>query len=155
MKTKHSNDRALSSLSVIIVYVSISGNTREVAQMLAEELERHVGRVKLYNILGNEPIPDVQAYDAMFIGSYTWDNGQTPFDVKDFVADLGYKPENVFVFGTGDTQFGGDDMFCLAAEKLARFYRSPLPPLKVEQSPRGEQEQEVVNWMKGVLAWLS
>ncbi|SDM42175.1 ribonucleotide reductase-associated flavodoxin, putative [Sediminibacillus halophilus] len=123
--------------------------------MLAEEFERHVGQVTLYNILGNEPFPNVQAYDAMLIGSYTWNNGQTPFDVKDFVADLGYKPENVFVFGTGDTQFGGDDMFCLAAEKLARFYHSPLPSLKVEQSPRGEQEQEVINWMKGVLTWLS
>ncbi|WP_371068823.1 flavodoxin [Sediminibacillus sp. JSM 1682029] len=155
MITKHSNDRALASLSVIIVYVSISGNTQEVAQMLAEELERHVGSVNLYNILGNEPFPDVQAYDAMLIGSYTWENGQTPFDVKDFVADLGYKPENVFVFGTGDTQFGGDDTFCLAADKLAKFYHSPLPPLKVEQSPRGEQEQEVSNWMKGVLTWLS
>ena len=87
----------------------------------------------------------------MIIGSFTWDKGATPDEVKDFVADVGYKPANVYVFGTGDTQFGGDALFCNAAVKLARFYESEYAPLKIEQSPRGTQEIDVMNWTEGVI----
>lgn len=91
----------------------------------------------------------------MIIGSFTWDKGATPDEVKDFVADVGYKPANVYVFGTGDTQFGGDALFCNAAVRLARFYESNYEPLKIEQSPRGSQEMTVVKWTEGVLKhWL-
>ena len=85
----------------------------------------------------------------MLIGSFTWEQGATPDEVKDFVADVGYKPENVYVFGTGDTQFGGDALFCNAAVKLARFYASAYEPLKIEQSPRGVQQEKVIEWSKG------
>src|SRR5690606_41859260 len=94
---------------------------------------------------------DPSDYDAMFIGTYTWDLGVTPDEIKDFVADIGYKPEPVYVFGTGDTQFGGDELFCKAADKLARFYDSNIVPLKIEQSPRGTQETKVCEWVRSIL----
>lgn len=56
------------------------------------------------------------------------------------------------MFGTGETQFGGDELFCLAAVKLARFYDSKWQPLKIEQSPRGSQETRVKEWVEGVLS---
>lgn len=65
--------------------------------------------------------------------------------------EVGYKPGNMVIFGTGDTQFGGDDLFCRAADKLARFYESSFPVLKVEQSPRGSQENKIEQWLEGVL----
>ena len=77
--------------------------------------------VRSYRI-GRGVIPNPHDFDAMIIGSFTWEKGATPDEVKDFVADVGYKPENVYVFGTGDTQFGGDDLFCHSSRKLARFY---------------------------------
>lgn len=55
--------------------------------------------------------------------------------MKDFIWEIGYKPENVAVFGTGDTQFGGDELFCKAVDKLVQFYNSKWPGLKIEQSP--------------------
>lgn len=85
------------------------------------------------------------------IGTFTWGKGATPDDVKDFVYEIGYKPPNVFIFGTGDTQFGGDTLFCHATDKLAKFYQSSYEPLKIEQSPRGSQETKVMEWTEGVL----
>ncbi|MFS0562593.1 flavodoxin [Terribacillus sp. 179-K 1B1 HS] len=140
--------------SVLIAYASISGNTLEVARLISEDMQRRGFRSTLYDIGGPVPLPDISEYDAILIGTYTWDVGMTPAAVKDFVADIGNKPPNVFIFGTGDTQFGGDDLFCAAADKLAKFYESPLPPLKIEQSPRGTQESEVIEWTKGVIDWL-
>lgn len=137
--------------TALIVYASLSGNTQEVAELISAELTKAGIEVVEYRIGGDEPSPDPVDFDAMWIGSYTWGKGATPHEVKDFVADLGYKPDPVYVFGTGDTQFGGDELFCAAAVKLAKFYNSPVEPLKIEQSPRGTQEARVSKWARRIL----
>ena len=137
-------------VSFLIVYASWSGNTQEVAEMIEETLVAENIAVTTYRI-GGGVIPNPRDFDAMIFGSFTWEQGSTPDEVKDFVADVGYKPDNVYVFGTGDTQFGGDALFCHAAVKLARFYASPYEPLKIEQSPRGVQQEKVIEWSKGVI----
>lgn len=138
-------------VSFLIAYASWSGNTQEVAELIEETLTSNGIAVTTYRIGGGIAIPDPRQFDAMLIGSFTWDQGATPDEVKDFVADIGYKPDNVYVFGTGDTQFGGDALFCHAAVKLARFYASGYEPLQIEQSPRGVQEEKVIEWSKGVI----
>ena len=141
-------------VSFLIAYATWSGNTAEVAELIEETLRNYGIEVALHRI-GADVFPNPREFDALIIGSFTWDKGSTPDEVKDFVADVGYKPKNVYVFGTGDTQFGGDALFCNAAVKLARFYESKVAPLKIEQSPRGTQEIRVVNWTEGVLNhWL-
>ncbi|KAA0955790.1 flavodoxin [Sporosarcina sp. ANT_H38] len=137
-------------VSFLIVYASWSGNTQEVAEMIEETLVTEDIAVTTFRI-GGGVIPNPRDFDAMILGSFTWEEGSTPNEVKDFVADVGYKPDNVYVFGTGDTQFGGDALFCHAAVKLARFYASPYEPLKIEQSPRGIQQEKVIEWSKGVI----
>jgi len=137
-------------VSFLIVYATWSGNTQEVAELIQETLAAENLEVTMYRI-GGGVIPNPRHFDAMLLGSFTWEQGSTPDEVKDFVADVGYKPDNVYVFGTGDTQFGGDALFCHAAVKLARFYECAFKPLKIEQSPRGVQEEKVIEWSKGVL----
>ncbi len=138
-------------VSFLIAYASWSGNTQEVAELIEGTLTSNGIAVTTYRIGGGIEIPDPRRFDAMLIGSFTWDKGATPDEVKDFVADIGYKPDNVYVFGTGDTQFGGDALFCHAAVKLARFYASGYEALQIEQSPRGVQEEKVIEWSKGVI----
>lgn len=137
-------------VSFLIAFASWSGNTEEVSQLIQDTIVERGHEVQMYRI-GVGPIPDPHQFDAMIIGSFTIDQGQTPEEVKDFVYDVGYKPDNVYVFGTGDTQFGGDSMFCLAAEKLGKFYQTRHSVLKIEQSPRGSQEQKVKEWAEGVI----
>lgn len=136
---------------VLVAYASMSGNTEEVAQIIAESLREQDADVVEHYIDGIKPTPDVSDYDVIFLGSYTWNLGETPEEVKDFVYEIGYKPDTVYVFGTGDTQFG-EELYCIAADKLAKFYNSPVPPLKIEQSPRGAQEKRIKRWVKDVLA---
>jgi len=138
-------------VSFLIAYASWSGNTQEVADMIEEVLIKENLDVTKYRIGGGIEMPNPRHFDALIIGSFTWDKGATPDEVKDFVADIGYKPDRVYVFGTGDTQFGGDELFCSAAVKLARFYASTYEPLKIEQSPRGVQQSTVIEWSKGVI----
>lgn len=136
---------------VLIPYHSFSGNTEEVADMIKDKLEMYGCEVDKYDIGYDNYFPRVEEYDLIMIGTFTWDLGSTPDDVKDFVADVGYKPDNVAVFGTGETQFGGEEMFCAAVTKLAKFYNSRWEGLKIEQSPRGSQEIKVSNWIDTIM----
>lgn len=137
-------------MRALIAYLSYSGNTKEVAEGIEHTIEEAGVSVNMHEI-GIDPPVDASKYDLIFIGTFTWEYGQTPDEVKDFVLEIGYKPDNVYVFGTGDTQFGGDELFCLAASKLATFYHSCYEPLKIEQSPRGTQEINIKTWVEGVL----
>jgi len=137
-------------MKILVCYLSYSGNTKEVAELIEESLVSNGCSVDMYRV-GLGVIPDLSLYDIVFIGTFTWGKGDTPEDMKDFVWEVGYKPDNIVVFGTGDTQFGGDDLFCNATSRLAKFYNSKFEPLKIEQSPRGHQEQKVIDWTEGVI----
>lgn len=135
---------------VLVVYDSLSGNTHEVAELIKGELEASGVEVTAVRV-GGGFIPSPADYDLLLVGTYTWDKGSLPIEMKDTVYDIGYKPENVEVFGTGDTQFGGDELFCRACDKLAKFYNSKHEVLKIEQSPRGSQERRVIDWTQSVM----
>jgi predicted ribonucleotide reductase-associated flavodoxin len=137
-------------LKILIAYLSYSGNTKEAAELIEKNLKSDGATVSMHRI-GIEPPVDASDYGLVFIGTFTWEMGDTPDEVKDFVLEVGYKPDNVAVFGTGETQFGGDYLFCRAVDKLAAFYGSKWSGLKIEQSPRGSQEQKIENWLEGVL----
>lgn len=138
-------------MNVLVAYHSFSGNTEEMAEMIQDRLEFLGCRPEVYEIGRGAYFPDLSHYDVVMLGTFTWDLGGTPADVKDFVADVGYKPNHIAVFGSGDTQFGGDELFCLAVTKLTRFYNSPWEGLKIEQSPRGSQERKVTSWVDGIV----
>jgi len=121
-----------------------------VAERIATGVEQNGIDVDMHHIGLGKPV-DVSLYDYIFIGTFTWDYGCTPDEIKDFVLDVGYKPDHVAVFGTGDTQFGGEEQFCQAVDKLTTFYESKWEGLKIEQSPRGSQEQLIDQWLEGVL----
>mgnify|MGYP001263495276 FL=1 len=136
----------------LIAYLSYSGNTEEIAMFIKDQLEHEAFQVDMHEIGYQFPIPDVSTYDYIFLGTFTWEMGSTPEEVKDFILDVGYKPNNIAVFGSGDTQFGGDELFCRAVDKLVTFYKSRWEGLKIEQSPRGEQEKYIEKWLGRVLA---
>lgn len=140
----------MSKLRALIAYLSYSGNTKEIAEIIEKKLIEQNFVVEIHLIGIDLPI-NPENYDLILIGTFTWAKGSTPDEVKDFVLEIGYKPNHIAVFGTGETQFGGDDLFCLAAVKLAKFYQSKYEPLKIEQSPRGSQEEHVKRWVEGVL----
>jgi len=135
----------------LVAYASLSGNTEEVAEIIADELtaagievsESYVG------IMGEIVPPYLGGYDALFIGTYTWNFGEVPDEVTEFVKTLGDASMPVHVFATGETQFG-DDVYCVAGDVLASYFRSESDVLKIEQSPRGVQEAAVREWVNEI-----
>src|SRR5699024_10542929 len=72
---------------VLIAYLSYSGNTKEVAELLAEWMEERDMIVDLH-LIGMDPPVDVSQYDRIFIGTCTWESGSTTDEVKDIVYIL-------------------------------------------------------------------
>lgn len=134
-------------MKIAIAYLSYSGNTQEVAELMEARLIARGYSVDMHRIGIDAPI-DPSGYDIVFLGTFTWENGRTPDEVKDFILEIGYKPQNIAVFGTGDTQF---EYYCGAVDRLVTFFQSKWSGLKVEQSPRGSQEQYIDYWLRGVI----
>src|SRR5699024_5366595 len=137
-------------MRTFIAYLSYSGNTEEIAQYLEAKLD-HMGIDVDMHEIGLDIIPDLSQYDTVFLGTFTWDYGATPDEVKDFILDVGYKPYNMAIFGSGDTQFGVEELYCKAVDKLVKCYNISCPGLNIEQLPRGMQEELIDDWLEGVL----
>src|SRR5690625_4145991 len=75
--------------SILLVYATISGNTEILTETIAEQLQLlgyHV-EIKAFDFDVID-IDDFRNYSAVLIGSYTWDDGEIPYEVEDFYIDL-------------------------------------------------------------------
>ena len=136
-------------MKVLIVYHSYSGNTKDLAEFIKTQLSNSF-EVDLFEInkYSKEVLTDVEQYDTIILGTFTWGKGEIPIQVRKFVKEYQeyFKTKQVFLFGTGDTQFGGDALFCSAVDVLDRIIQTSITPLKVEQHYSGSQEDIVLEW---------
>lgn len=131
-------------MKALIVYTSLSGNTKDLAELINCNLVRcgfevHVSSAKeMHSPLG---------YDVAFIGSYTWGDGELPVAIrkylKYFLIESKVEIPVCAVFGTGETQFGLNN-YCRSVDEIKYHlskYTKVLGILKIEQNPIGKEEQ--------------
>ncbi|MGQ0416045.1 flavodoxin domain-containing protein [Bacillus sp. HC-TM] len=90
---------------------------------------------------------ELLAYDGIILGSYTWGDGELPFEAEDFHDDLeniDLAGKKVAVFGSGDTAY---ELFCEAVtifeERLVeRGAELVQEGLKIELAPEDEEDVE-------------
>jgi predicted ribonucleotide reductase-associated flavodoxin len=145
-------------MNLLLAYASLSGNTREVARLLAAYCVGLGHAVRCLDV-DSDTVADALAlpHAVLLLGCWTDNAGRTPAEMKQFVATLrdgpGLPPGgNVAVFGTGETQWGLE-FYCGAAHRLARFFGSPHPVLEIEQMPHGSGDTHTIHrWADVVLA---
>lgn len=92
---------------ILIAFASMSGNTEEVADHLQSKLEKRGHTITLEEM--DELTPsELGHYDAILLGSYTWGDGDLPYEVEEFYeemekVDLAGIP--AATFGSGDTNY--------------------------------------------------
>ncbi|MCF7750172.1 flavodoxin [Bacillus subtilis subsp. subtilis] len=144
-------------MRILLAYASLSGNTREVARLMAARGQAGGHAVRLLDVDAAADDALAQPHEALLLGSWTDNAGRTPAEMKRFVATLrdrhGVPPApRVAVFGTGETQWGLE-FYCGAAHRLARFFGSPHPVLEIEQMPHGQADTRAIHlWTDTVLA---
>lgn len=139
-------------MNCLIMYVTYSGNTEEIAEYIENYLCERKRNVTTVDVTGRLSF-DVGTYDLIFLGTFTWDYGAVPDELEDFLANVSLPRGRVAVFGSGDTQFGGLPLYCKAVDTLVERFDSEWQGLKIEQSPRGAQEKMITQWLERVLEY--
>ncbi|WP_238579219.1 flavodoxin domain-containing protein [Neobacillus niacini] len=128
-------------MKVAIVYASVSGNTKELAEELYQILLTKSVHLSIYSI-EEFSLADLCQYNAVAIGTYTWGNGEIPKEMRRLYQafeSLNRKEITTAVFGTGDSFY---PMFCGAVDQfrdMLYVHTNLAATLKVELRP---QEQD-------------
>src|SRR5699024_3683997 len=94
--------------NILMLYASTTGNTELMAEAIVAYLEnkQHQVIIKTFDF---DPI-DVEElldYDAVLVGTHTWDDGDLPYEVEDFYEEL----DEVDITGQIAGVFGSADSF--------------------------------------------
>jgi flavodoxin I len=140
-------------LSVAIVYTSVSGNTKELAQVIYRIFVSKSVQVSIYRI-EEFSVPDLCHYHAVVIGTYTWGNGDIPKEMRQlFLAfeSISRKNMTTSVFGTGDSCY---PMFCGAVDQfrdMLYVHTNLAATLKVELRPQEQDLQRCERFVDALL----
>ncbi|WP_217589358.1 flavodoxin [Lentibacillus saliphilus] len=129
---------------ILMIYASTTGNTEMMTQIIADYLEAHYHTVEIRTFdFDPVDVEDLSQYDAVLIGTHTWDNGSLPYEVEDFdeeLDDADISGPVYGVFGSADSFYetygGAVDTIWLHLEELG----ATLVPqrLKVDLTPDDE-----------------
>ncbi|MGG6312779.1 flavodoxin [Paenibacillus macerans] len=129
---------------VIIVYASLTGNTEEMAELIAEGV-RSTGATADLKMVEDCNAVRLLEYDAYLLGAYTWGDGELPDEFTDFVdemKELDLQGSRGAAFGSGDTTYR---LYCAAVDELEQRLRDfgavvVQECLKVEYGPSAEEK---------------
>lgn len=129
---------------IIMVYASMSGNTEEIAQAVADGVREEGAEVEIKEVT-EVTAKDLEQYDGILLGSYTWGDGELPDEFLDFYSDMDsidLTGKIAGVFGSGDHAY---IHFCAAVDLLqdkliqvgAKLVQEGI---KIEMSPSSDEE---------------
>src|SRR5574337_96915 len=108
-----------------IVYASMTGNTEEIADVVAEKLEA-LGLEVDIDECTTVDASDFQEADVVIVASYTYGDGELPDEIVDFyddLQDLDLTGKIFGVVGSGDTFY---DEFCKSVDDFEAAWLAPI-----------------------------
>jgi flavodoxin, short chain len=104
-------------MKVIVAYASLTGNTEEMAEAIAAGA-REAGAEVVVRDAYDADAAELDQYDGIAIGAYTWGDGELPDEFIDFyeaLSKLDLSGRKAVVFGSGDTSY---PIFCGAVDTI-------------------------------------
>ncbi|MEW9670271.1 flavodoxin [Ammoniphilus sp. 3BR4] len=128
---------------ILMVFASMSGNTEEIANLVAEGIKQAGSEIEIKEIF-QANAEELMDYDGILLGTYTWGDGELPDDFLDFYDELDgldLKGKKAAVFGSGDHAY---IHFCAAVDILEGKLQEcgaelVQAGLKIEMSPAGQE----------------
>ncbi|WP_256558282.1 flavodoxin [Halobacillus sp. A1] len=134
-------------MKIILMYASMSGNTEEMAEIIQGRLSSQEVDVSMFQIdMDDIEVADMLKYDAVIFGTYTWGDGDVPYELEDLYDDM----ESVNLTGLPVGLFGScDSMYPAyggAIDKFQERFKAcgadvVVEPLKVELTPDSEDAE--------------
>lgn len=141
---------------VKIVYASMTGNTEEISEILESTIEEagfEVEREECSEV-------DVDFFDdadACVIATYTYGDGELPFEFEDFFDELEDKDLSGKIFGvvgSGDKEYG--DLYCKSAYDFVEvFEKTGAEKAAVTVEIENNAEEEDIEALKNFVQELA
>lgn len=119
-------------MRIALVYHSSGGNTKALAEIITGLMPLNIDVFQMKDFDAVE----LEKYEGLIVGSYTWGDGDLPVRAKQFYQKLEYLDVShltTAVFGTGETNYR---VFCGAVDKFAALLNQKsnlVVTLKIEQ----------------------
>lgn len=131
---------------VIVVYASMTGNTEEMAEAIAAGV-KEAGVEVVYKEAFDAKASELEQYDAIIVGAYTWGDGELPDEILDFYEELDeidLNGKKAAVFGSGDSSY---PIYCGAVDTIEAKLKElgaeiVAESLKVEYNPSDAEKEQ-------------
>ncbi|ASA96000.1 MULTISPECIES: flavodoxin [Anoxybacillus] len=129
----------------IMIFTSMTGNTEEMAEAIAEGVREQGIELDVKEVLDAVAV-ELEQYDGILLGAYTWGDGELPDDFLDFydeLDDVDLTGKKAAVFGSCDSSYEkyGAAVDILIEKLQERGAEVVLEGLKVELTPTKEEKQ--------------
>src|SRR5699024_3217840 len=138
------------------VYASQTGNTEQITDIIAHYLKElgHEVTIKSFDFDVID-IDILDNYDALLVGTYTWDDGELPYEVEDFYIDIEDKDMTKMIaaaYGSADSfydTFGG--AIDLVKDHLTHLGANIIgDALKIDLEPSKKDEERMLELAQGI-----
>ena len=144
---------------MILIYASMSGNTEMMAEEVANGVRQEGEDVEVIDIMDGIEASELENYDGILLGAYTWGDGELPDDFLDFydeMESINLTGKKAAVFGSCDSaypNFGAavDILMEKLRERGAEVYPKGL---KVDNTPDVEEEEACRDFGKEFISFL-
>lgn len=144
---------------VILIFASMSGNTEMMAKAVSDGISAMGEGLKIIDIIDGPDAKELEDYDGILLGAYTWGDGELPDDFLDFYDEMDsihLTGKKAAVFGSCDSaysQYGA--AVDILTEKLRERGAEVYPQgLKVELTPEKEEEEACRTFGKNFVTFL-
>ncbi|KGE17727.1 flavodoxin [Paenibacillus wynnii] len=130
---------------VLVAYASLTGNTEEIAELIVEGIREAGGEAVLKAVTDCNAV-EIQSYEGVLLGAYTWGDGELPDEFLDFyeeMEELDLSTSKSAAFGSGDT---GYDIYCGAVDQIEKKLKERgatilQESLKIEYGPTAPEKE--------------
>ncbi|WP_312473565.1 flavodoxin [Neobacillus sp.] len=134
----------------LIVYASMTGNTEEIANLVGDGIQAAGGSVVVKDILEVDVV-DLQDYDGILLGAYTWGDGDLPDEYLDFYDEmdrLNLTGKRAAVFGSCDSSYEHRGRAVdILTEKLAELGAEVvLDGIKIDLAPTAAEKEQCMKF---------
>jgi flavodoxin I len=137
-------------IKILILHTSLTGNTEQIAYLLKTQLDDGRFDITTRDIgYQNIEVNDLQDFDGILVGTYTYDDGNLPYEIEDFHDELDnvdLTNKVIGIFGSGDRSYS---YFCNAVNLFkAQFQKTNATVIehtvKVELYPEEDEDLESI-----------
>ena len=133
---------------LLVLYTSKTGNTQSFVDWFGKQFSNQFD-ITYFNLYRDKNLTNIEQYDIIILGSYTWANGKIPVEMKRFVIENRklLQEKVAFLFGSGITIYAH---FCAALDSIQIILGKEIYSIKFELTFIPDEHNEEINKLEEI-----